>query len=194
MFRSKLDFDTRWLPIADEVSHWFELFLSSRHSCRSPTNAQRSSRIEKCQPRVWFRTGGGKCSPSNILTKNVRCRSWSFINVRIRGLSGSSGLSVPGLVAGFRVPFVIWSRLQTRSSHSSLIHITEQGDLRPFPRLQPRLSSKPDYGDRRHGRESNHTNMHPTVLNYKSMLHKITWNISTYDQIWSTNKTWWQWS
>ena len=39
------------------------------------------------------------------------------------------------------------SRLQTRSSHSSLVHITEQGDLRTFPRLPPRLSSKPDYGD-----------------------------------------------
>ena len=65
----------------------------------------------------------------------------------ICGLSGSSGLSVPALVAGFRVPFVIWSRLQTRSSHSSLVHITDQGDLRTFPRLPPRLSSKPDYGD-----------------------------------------------
>ena len=54
----------------------------------------------------------------------------------------SSGLSVAGLVAGFRVPFVIGSRLQTRSSHSSLIYITEQRDLRPLPRLQHRLNSK----------------------------------------------------
>ena len=51
--------------------------------------------------------------------KDVRCWSWTFINVRIRGLSGSSGLSVfsglvaglpmlfvSGLVAGFRMSFV----------------------------------------------------------------------------------------
>ena len=104
-------------------------------------------------------------------------QSWTFINVRGCGLSGSSVLSDPGLAAGFRIRddwvcllsvrnlwlvrifrlvrfrpgcripgavryrIVIGSRLQTRSSHSSLVHMSEQGDLRPFPGLPPLLSS-----------------------------------------------------
>ena len=87
------------------MSHWFVLFLSSRQSCRCPMDARRSSNVEvpteSLVPYSWRKM----LAPSQM--KVVRCQSWTFINVRVCGLSGSSGLSVfSGLVAGFRIPFV----------------------------------------------------------------------------------------
>ena len=89
------------------MSHWIVLFLSSRQRCRCPMDARRSSEVEvpteSLVPYSWRKM----LAPSQM--KDVRCRTWTFINVRIRGLSGSSGLSVfSGLVAGFRFPFVSW--------------------------------------------------------------------------------------
>ena len=68
-------------------------------------DAQRSSDVEvpteSLVPYSWR-----KMLASSQM-KDVRCRSWTFINVRVRGVSGSSGLSVFfGLVAGFRMSFV----------------------------------------------------------------------------------------
>ena len=87
------------------MSHWFEWFESSRQSCRCPMDARRSSDVEVPTESLDLYSWRKMLASSRM--KDVRCRSWTFINVRIRGLSGSSGLSVfSGLVAGFRMPFV----------------------------------------------------------------------------------------
>ena len=183
VFRSKLVSGTSWLSSADVVSRWVRLFWSSRPTRRCLTDVRRSSDVEV--PTEWVDPYSWRKMLAFSLLENVRCRSWTFIDVRIRGLSGSSGLSVPGLLVGIRILFDPvrvrvcdtvrvfdtvrvcvrnWSRLQTMSSYSSLIQ--SHGAGRP---QTPSKTTTPANLTTRHWGPTTwqgtiSTNMHPTVL------------------------------
>ena len=67
-------------------------FWSSRQNCRCPLNSRRSSDVEV--PTEGLVPYSLRKMLASSLMKDVRSRSWTFINVRSHCLSGSSGSSV----------------------------------------------------------------------------------------------------